>query len=62
MVTKRHQKLKFFLEPKSVNQNLSNDVFGMFIRFIDQILWKFQNFEKSSKSQKETKNSIFCDF
>ena len=41
MVTKRHQKSKIFLEPKSTDHKLSNDVFGMFIQFLVQILWKF---------------------
>ena len=33
--------LKKNLERKSMDQKLSNDVFGMFIRFLGQILWKF---------------------
>ena len=35
---KKASKIEIFLEPKSMDQNLSNDVFGSVIRVLDQIL------------------------
>jgi len=38
LVTKKHQKSKFFIKLKSMDHKLSKDVFGMFIRFLVRIL------------------------
>ena len=39
LVTKRHKKSRNFFELKSMDHKLSNDVFGMFVRFLVQVLW-----------------------
>ena len=38
LVTKRHKKLIFLKNPKTMDQKLSSDVFGMFKRFLVKIL------------------------
>ena len=38
LVTKKHQKSKFFIKLESMDHKLSKDVFGMFIRFLVRIL------------------------
>jgi len=38
LVTKRHENSKKILKLKSMDHKLSNDVFGMFIRILVQIL------------------------
>jgi len=58
-VTKRHQKFKKILDFKNMDNKLSKDVFGMFIRFLVQILWEFQIFWKYQKSPK---TAVLGDF